>query len=93
MTLPHLPYHGLTSLSVRQRIRVLREAISVVGDPIKRAQEPATWGSRVQLVYDLFAIYGWQGTGGQSSVAHNLGARQMDVLRDCYEAWVSAQQV
>lgn len=91
-TFSHLPLHGLESLSTRQRIKVLREATEIVGDPTRRSTEPATWGSRVQLIYDLFAIYGWQGTGGQTSVAHNLGSRKIEVLRSCYEQWVTMLQ-
>lgn len=85
------PAH-LGNLSVRRRERVLRNVLSVVADPVENRRNPVEWGQCLQIIYDMFSVYGWAGTGGQQTIKHNLGKHSLDQLKASYEEWLELQQ-
>lgn len=77
-------------MTVRARTKALRSALAVIGDLEMHTHDPVNYGRSLQLVYDMFAVWGWEHTGGQKSIAHNLGDRAMATLAAVYDIWKEA---
>jgi hypothetical protein len=76
--------HSWQSVTVRKRYELIKWCIA-------RLREPETisieYGRALQLLYDLFAAFGWDGTGGQHTINHSLSAEKRKLLRKLYDEW------
>jgi hypothetical protein len=81
----HLP--GLRGTSVRGRLEFLKEGLKVLRDPNVYSTDPVKYGQAYQHIFDAFEVWGWEKTGGDPNITHNMGRIQLDALAALYEEW------
>lgn len=83
--------HSWQSMSVRKRYELVKWCIQRLLTPETIGTGSIEYGRALQLLYDLFAAFGWEGTGGQRSIEHSLSVQKRDLLRRLYEEWRSTK--
>ena len=80
---------GLKSASVRNRLKFLRRELKVLRDPQAYSTDPVAYGQAYERIFSAFDIWGWEKTGGDENIKHNLGRIQQETLAQLYAEWQS----
>jgi hypothetical protein len=74
-------------MTVRKRYELIKWCIARLREPESTRSGSIEYGRALQLLYDMFAAFGWEGTGGQHSIEHSLAPDKRKLLWDLYQEW------